>query len=116
MRRIVHQLNPVDAGLSLELSDTGPIRVVFLLVIFVLLGFGIEFLYRKAVRAFVDWMAALPTDTPAGRVRLLLLRLGYGVGQVCAFALGSIGASSLRRRPCRLNAVTGTFSSGAEAM
>jgi hypothetical protein len=29
---------------------------------------------------------------------------------------GSISASSLRRRPCRLNAVTGAFSSGAEAM
>ena len=86
------EFNRIRAGLSLELSDTGPIMVVFLLVIFVLLGFGIELLYRKAVRAFIDWMAALPTDTPAGRVRLLLLRLGYGVGQVCAFALGSIGA------------------------
>jgi hypothetical protein len=31
-------------------------------------------------------------------------------------SLGSISASSLRRRPCRLNAMMGAFSSGAQAM
>jgi moderate conductance mechanosensitive channel len=89
--RLPGELERVRTILSLELEDTGPIRTVILFALFVLLGFGLELLYRRATRGLAGWMAALRTDSPAGRARLVLLRLGYGVGQVCAFALGSIG-------------------------
>ena len=85
------ELHRVRTTLMRELEDSGVIRVLLLFAMFVLLGVGLELLYRRATRGLVDWMAALPIDTPPGRVRTLLLRLGYGVGQVCAFALGSIG-------------------------
>jgi small-conductance mechanosensitive channel len=89
--RVPEELGRVRAILMLELEDTGPIRIAILFALFVLLGLGLELLYRRTTRGLLDWIAALPIDTPAGRVRSLSLRLGYGVGQVCAFALGSIG-------------------------
>jgi small-conductance mechanosensitive channel len=89
--RVPEELGRVRALLMLELQDTGLIRIGILFALFVLLGLGLELLYRRATRGLLDWIAALPIETPAGRVRSLSLRLGYGVGQVCAFALGSIG-------------------------
>src|SRR5690349_19493985 len=72
----------------------GPQRLwtIWLIGFFVALGFSAEWLYRFALRAVPEWLDRLPLDTPAARVRAMLVRLGYGIGVVAAFALGSIGA------------------------
>jgi moderate conductance mechanosensitive channel len=44
--RLPGELERVRTILSLELEDTGPIRTVILFALFVLLGFGLELLYR----------------------------------------------------------------------
>jgi moderate conductance mechanosensitive channel len=86
------ELQRVWIILLLEFQDDGLIRIAWLIGFFVALGFSAEWLYRFALRAVPEWLDRLPLDTPAARVRAMLVRLGYGIGVVAAFALGSIGA------------------------
>ncbi len=86
------ELERVWIIVSLEFRDTGLIRIALLIAFFVLLGFGAEWLYRRALRPAQDWLGRQQLDTVGNRVRAAAARLAYGVGQVTAFALGSIGA------------------------
>jgi small-conductance mechanosensitive channel len=79
------------ANLSRELQETGLLRTILLIGVFVLLGFGVERLYRLAAGR-ERWVEAQTLDTMASRLRGAAIRLAYGIGLVVAFAIGSVGA------------------------
>lgn len=78
--------------LSLEFQERGLFTVLLLILAFVALGFGAEWLYYWAAAGVEKWILALPLDTVNQRLRAVAIRLGYGIGMVAAFAVGSIGA------------------------
>jgi small-conductance mechanosensitive channel len=78
--------------LRLELEEHGPIRILLLVLGFVALGFGAEWLFYWAAAGVETWIVALPLATVGERLRAVAIRLAYGIGMVAAFALGSVGA------------------------
>jgi len=78
--------------LSLEFEEQGLFTVLLLILAFVALGFGAEWLYYWAAAGLEKWILALPLDTVGQRLRAVAIRLGYGIGMVAAFTVGSVGA------------------------
>jgi hypothetical protein len=78
--------------LSRELQQRGLVRVLLLIIAFVLLGVGVEWIFHRSVGRLQQWAAALPRDTVDERLRAVAIRLAYGVGTVAVFAIGSVGA------------------------
>ena len=78
--------------LRLEFAEHGPIRLLLLVLGFIALGFGAEWLFYWAAAGVETWIVALPLATVGERLRAVAIRLAYGVGMVAAFALGSVGA------------------------
>jgi len=77
---------------SADLGDRGRIKVLLLLAVFVALGFGVEWLFRKATARVRRRLDEHPLETVNDRLRVIATRLAFAVGLVAAFALGSIGA------------------------
>ena len=65
-------------------------RAVLLLVLFVGLGFGVEWLFWRATRRLQARMEAQPLDTVRQRLVAVAMRLAIGIGAVVSFALGSV--------------------------
>jgi small-conductance mechanosensitive channel len=86
------ELRRVGGTLMEEIGEYGVVNVVLLLAGFVALGFGAEWLFRRAAAGARRRIEALPLDTVAERLRTVGLRLALSAGQVLAFALGSVGA------------------------
>ena len=86
------ELRRVGGILAEEIGEYGVVNVVLLLAGFVALGFGAEWLFRRATAGARRRIEALPLDTVAERLRTVGLRLALSAGEVLAFALGSIGA------------------------
>jgi small-conductance mechanosensitive channel len=61
------------------------------LALFVALGFGVEWLFRKATEKVRRHLDAHPLETVNDRLRVVATRFAFAVGVVAAFALGSIG-------------------------
>ncbi|MGQ0674757.1 MAG: mechanosensitive ion channel domain-containing protein [Rhodospirillales bacterium] len=78
--------------LMLEFEESGLVRMLLLIALFVGLGFGAERLYQWIARGVEKWIVALPLDTVADRLRAVGVRLGYGTAMVVVFAIGSLGA------------------------
>lgn len=78
--------------LSLEFEEHGIVSVLLLILAFVALGFGVEWLFYWAASGIEKWIIALPLNTVGERLRAVAVRLGYGTGMVAAFAIGSVGA------------------------
>jgi small-conductance mechanosensitive channel len=77
---------------SADLGDRGRIKVLLLLAVFVGLGFGVEWLFRKATERVRQHLDEHPLETVNHRLRVIATRFAFAVGLVAAFALGSIGA------------------------
>ncbi|MBV8091978.1 MAG: hypothetical protein JO110_01850, partial [Acetobacteraceae bacterium] len=77
---------------SAELGQGGRTRAILLLVVFVALGFGVEWLFRKATQGVRARLDALPTETVGDRLRVVAARFGFALGVLAAFGIGSIGA------------------------
>jgi moderate conductance mechanosensitive channel len=75
-----------------ELGDGGRTRALMLLVLFVGLGFGIEWLFRKATQRVRARLDTHPLETVHDRLRVVAARFAFAVGMLLAFAVGSIGA------------------------
>ena len=75
-----------------ELRDWGLITVVLLTTGFALLGFCLEWLFRHATARVRTRLHDNRLDTVPQRLRGATTRFAIGLGQVIAFALGSIGA------------------------
>ena len=86
------QIEHAHGLVSADLGDHGRIKGLSLLAVFVVLGFGVEWLFRRAtgrIRASLD---GLPVATVHDRLRIVAVRFAFAVGLVAAFALGSVGA------------------------
>jgi small-conductance mechanosensitive channel len=75
-----------------ELGDGGRTRALLLLVAFVTLGFGIEWLFRWATQRIRARLDSLPLATVSHRLRVVATRFAFAVGMLLAFAIGSVGA------------------------
>ncbi|HJQ60548.1 MAG TPA: mechanosensitive ion channel family protein [Vineibacter sp.] len=78
--------------LKLEFEERGLLRIGLLVVLFGGLGFGAERLYWWATRHVRSRIINAPLDTVGDRGRAVLMRLGFGMSWIAAFAAGSIGA------------------------
>jgi moderate conductance mechanosensitive channel len=78
--------------LLVEMNERGPLSILLLVLGFGILGYGSERLFWSATARARAWIASHPAETAGERVRLLSLRLGFGLTLVAIFGLGSIGA------------------------
>jgi small-conductance mechanosensitive channel len=78
--------------LGLEFQEHGLINILLLIVAFVGLGFGIEWLFRRVTKGLQEWIVSVPLDTGRQRLRAVAIRLAFGLGLVTAFTVGSVGA------------------------
>jgi small-conductance mechanosensitive channel len=74
-----------------DLGENGRVRALLLLAVFVGLGIGVEWLFRKATQRVRGHVDTFPLETVKGRLHLVGLRFALAVGLVVAFAVGSIG-------------------------
>jgi small-conductance mechanosensitive channel len=74
-----------------DLGEHGRTKALLLLAVFVSLGAGVEWLFRKATHRARAHLDALPSETVRERLHIVTLRFAFAVGLVVAFALGSIG-------------------------
>jgi moderate conductance mechanosensitive channel len=74
-----------------DLGEHGRTKALLLLTVFVALGAGVEWLFRKATQRARAHLDALPSGTVKERLNIVALRFAFAVGLVAAFALGSIG-------------------------
>jgi moderate conductance mechanosensitive channel len=65
--------------------------VLFLVLVFASLGFGVEWLFRKATQKTRERLNGLPMETVNDRLRLVAARFAFAFGVVAAFVIGSIG-------------------------
>jgi len=75
-----------------ELRDWGVVDVVLLVVGFVLLGVGFEWLFRLATARVRTRLTESGLETVSERLRFVALRFAIGLGLVIAFTMGSVGA------------------------
>ena len=78
--------------LSLEFEEQGLFSVLLLIAAFAALGFGTHRLFWRLSRGWRRRVLAAPLDTVGERLSIVFQRLLYGVLNVAAFALGSVGA------------------------
>ncbi|WP_244470304.1 mechanosensitive ion channel family protein [Microvirga vignae] len=78
--------------LSQELQSRSLLDVVLLVLGFLGLGAGAEWLFRKATASARDRNISGPIETAAERVRMTVWRLAFGLAHVAIFGIGSIGA------------------------
>jgi small-conductance mechanosensitive channel len=74
-----------------DLGEHGRTKALLLLAVFVGLGTGVEWLFRKATQRARSHLDTLPSETVKERLHIVALRFAFAVGLVVAFALGSIG-------------------------
>jgi moderate conductance mechanosensitive channel len=86
-----NQFAQTEARISADLGDRGRIKILLHLVLFVGLGFGVEWLFRKATENIRVRLDAHPLDTVHDRLRVVAARFAFAFGLVAAFAIGSIG-------------------------
>jgi small-conductance mechanosensitive channel len=79
------------ARVTADLGEIGRVKALLLLAVFVGLGAGVEWLFRRATQRVRGHLDALPSETVKGRLHLVALRFAFAVGLVAAFALGSTG-------------------------
>ncbi|MGB9649648.1 MAG: mechanosensitive ion channel family protein, partial [Stellaceae bacterium] len=65
--------------------------VLVLVLAFAALGYGVEWLFRKATQKTRQHLAELPMEAVNDRLRLVAARLAFAFGVVLAFAIGSLG-------------------------
>ncbi|MBA1155281.1 mechanosensitive ion channel domain-containing protein [Microvirga mediterraneensis] len=78
--------------LSRELQSRSFVDVVLLVLGFLGLGAGAEWIFRRITAAAGERIVSHPVRTPNDRLRSVGWRLGFGLAHVAIFGLGSIGA------------------------
>lgn len=87
------------------MDQRGWLSIAGFFAVFVGLGFGVEGLFRLAMRPAQRWLLALTLEGVTERVRAVFARLTYGSGLVVSFALGSVGAFLLFDWPALIKEV-----------
>lgn len=94
------------SGLLLqELRNRGLSAVVALIGGFAALGYGSEYLFWRVTKRSRLWIRHHPMSTVADRLRMIAMRLGFGLLIVAIFGLGSVGAFLLFEWPPLLRQV-----------
>jgi small-conductance mechanosensitive channel len=75
-----------------EFQGRSLVGVLILVLGFIALGAGFEWVFRRATARPLQRVLALPMATVSERMRAIGLRLAFGVSEVALFGLGSIGA------------------------
>jgi small-conductance mechanosensitive channel len=75
--------------LQAEIPTRG--TVLLLVVVFAVLGFGVEWLFRKGTWKIRQRLDGLPMETVPDRLRLVAARFTFAFAVVAAFGLGSLG-------------------------
>ncbi|MGO4526349.1 mechanosensitive ion channel family protein [Microvirga sp. 2MCAF35] len=78
--------------LSQELQSRSAAGVVLLVIGFLALGAGAEWIFRRITAATGERILSHPVRAANDRLRLVGWRLGFGLAHVAIFGLGSIGA------------------------
>jgi len=79
------------ARITEDLGENGRVKALLLLAIFLGLGIGVEWLFRKATQRIRGHLDTHPSGNVKDRFHLVGLRFACAVGLVAAFALGSVG-------------------------
>jgi small-conductance mechanosensitive channel len=87
-----NQIERTSARITAELGHNGRTRALLLLAVFVGLGFGLDWLFRKATQGIRARLDGLSLDTVGNRLRVVAARFAFACGVVAVFAIGSIGA------------------------
>ena len=75
-----------------EVSERGTFEILLLIAAFAALGYGSERLFWRATARTRAWIGTHPMGTVVDRLRMIGMRLGFGLATVAIFGLGSIGA------------------------
>jgi moderate conductance mechanosensitive channel len=102
--------------LAREVSERGPLRILILVAAFVALGYGAERLFWRATARTRAWIGAHPMATAPERLRMVGMRLGFGLTTVAIFGLGSIGAFLIFEWPPLLRELVLTYLLAALAL
>ncbi len=86
------ELEEAGTILLLEFEGRGLVEILFLLIGFVALGFGVQGLYLWLTTGTRRRIIDLSLDSVAERLRAVMIRLAYGLGMIVSFAIGSVGA------------------------
>jgi len=97
--KLPEELGRAWTTLSTERQELGAPRVVVPLMVFLALGFGLEWLFWWATAGFRTRMIATDLATVRDRLRTVGMRAAYGLGVLLAFAIGSTGAFLLFEWP-----------------
>jgi small-conductance mechanosensitive channel len=84
-----NQFERAIGRLQAEIPRRG--TVLLLVLVFAALGFGIEWLFRKATQNTRRHLDGLPMETAHDRLRLAAARFAFAFSVVVAFAIGSVG-------------------------
>ena len=87
-----NQIETAHSLVSADLGSHGRVKGLLLLAVFIGLGFGVEWLFRKATRTIRRRLDEHPLETVNDRLWFVATRFTFAVGVVAAFALGSVGA------------------------
>lgn len=90
--RLPGQVANAGGMLSDMLGRGDAISLALFLPVFVALGLGGEWLFRKSMRGVQHWLIALQLQTARERVLAVFTRLAYSLGMITSYAVGSIGA------------------------
>src|SRR5947209_6911861 len=74
------------AQVTADLGENGRIKALLLLAVFVGLGAGTEWLFRKATQRVRGLLDTLPSETVEDGLHLVGLRFAFAIGLVAAFA------------------------------
>ncbi len=99
------ELQRAGSILRSDFGERGIIEIVLLLAVFIALGFVAEWLFRRATQGLRERSAARPLDTVRDRLRAVAVRLTLALGNVLAFAAGSVAAFLMLRWPLLLKEV-----------
>jgi len=87
-----NQIETAHSLVSEDLGSHGRVKGLLMLAVFIGLGFGVEWLFRKATRTIRRRLDEHPLETVNDRLWFVATRFTFAVGVVAAFALGSVGA------------------------
>lgn len=90
--RLPHEARRAADLLSQELQSRSGFDVVLLVLGFLTLGAGAEWIFRRATATARSRIVSRPVMTANERVRMTGMHLAFGMAHVAIFALGSIGA------------------------
>jgi small-conductance mechanosensitive channel len=103
--RLPEELARVWTTLSGELRGGGVLWALTLVLAFIGLSFGVEWLFWRAAARIRAQIGDLDLGSVRDRLRAVLMRFAFGVALVAAFAAGSVGAFLLLGWPMLLREI-----------